>query len=227
MKEKILYAGWGNIGVTGLMYLLADPRFNISDLCIIIDQSDNSYEMRIIKDYAERFSIDIKFINELEFNTAYRFELCISVHWRKKISSNVISLCEKGGANLHPSLLPKYAGCSSLAWSILNNENYVGYSWHMMENNFDSGKIILQEPIELNSLDTAFSLWNKVNLRGVSRVVDVINICTSENPVLLEQNIGERTYFKRGFPQYAEAKKIVRDLNEDLYKRASYFPGKG
>ena len=42
-------------------------------------------------------------------------------------------------------LLPYYKGCNSLMWAMINNERYVGYTYHFLSNNFDEGNIIYQK----------------------------------------------------------------------------------
>tara|TARA_Y100000589_G_scaffold319968_1_gene349226 strand:- start:396 stop:632 length:237 start_codon:yes stop_codon:yes gene_type:complete len=59
-------------------------------------------------------------------------------------------------------------GCSSLAWALINREKKVGFPWHILEEEFDTGDIVLQNEIDVKNNENAFSLWNKVNLKGVN-----------------------------------------------------------
>ena len=93
-----------------------------------------------------------------------------------------------------------------------------------MEESFDTGRIILQDKIAVKKDDTAFSLWNKVNLQGIFQINKVINLSLDKNQFFKQQNLGKRTYFKRGFPTFKEAKSLIKNLDKNTYDRAAYFP---
>lgn len=53
--------------------------------------------------------------------------------------------------NTHPSLLPKYRGIHALAWAMLNLENELGFTVHLMNEHMDDGPILEQYKIEYNN----------------------------------------------------------------------------
>lgn len=59
-------------------------------------------------------------------------------------------LKDKVFINTHPSLLPKYRGRHSLVWAILNGEQKVGFTIHLINEFMDDGPIIDQYAIEYN-----------------------------------------------------------------------------
>ena len=50
------------------------------------------------------------------------------------------------------SLLPKYKGCSSITWAMVNGEKRCGFTYHYMNEKYDDGKIILQKSIKIKNL---------------------------------------------------------------------------
>ncbi|MBK7056527.1 MAG: hypothetical protein IPH52_16060 [Leptospiraceae bacterium] len=50
--------------------------------------------------------------------------------------------------NKHCSILPAYAGVNPVFWKMLKKEKYQGVTVHRMDENFDTGKILLQSKIE-------------------------------------------------------------------------------
>lgn len=220
---NILYAGYGEIGVLGLSKIFSSKQFEPSNIFIIKDEFDKDF---LMSSYCKKYNLNLISENSIEKLKLKNFDICISVHWRKKITDKILANCSRGGFNLHPSLLPKYAGCSSLAWAIINNEEFAGFTWHVLSDNFDKGEIILQESIKISSLDTAFSLWNKVNLNAIDKIQDVINIFMSNKSSFIKQDLSKRTYFPRGFPTFEEALKVNTYLDKETYERASFFPGK-
>ena len=225
MNIKILYAGYGYIGIIGLMQLLSDSSIKLENIFILLDESENNKDSDLVCKYAREHKMNF-FNDDYDSSIKDKFDICISVHWRKMITNDILSKCKHGGINLHPSLLPKYAGCSSLAWAIMHGDSKVGFTWHQMENSFDTGDIIIQEEISINNEDTSFSLWNKANLMGISKITKAIEILLDKKQKLKSQDINKRSYYPRGFPSYENAKELIPDLNEDRYKKAKYFPGK-
>lgn len=226
MKKKFLYAGWGDIGIIGLMQIFSDPQYKPEDIEIIVDTLDSSDGKMKFLNFAKRFNIKTyDFSNKKNIELSC-YDLCISVHWRKKIPFEIIKSCKYGGINLHPSLLPKYAGCSSIAWALLYGENHVGFTWHSLENLFDTGDIILQKEIHVKEDDTAFSLWNEVNLQGVSNIKKAIKLSLNKKNFFTKQDLNRRSYFNRGFPSFEKAKTLIEGLDKNTYDRAAYFPGR-
>jgi methionyl-tRNA formyltransferase len=57
--------------------------------------------------------------------------------------------------NIHYSLLPQYRGLHSTVWAILNNEDYLGATIHLMNVNIDDGPIIYQYKVANDRVKTS------------------------------------------------------------------------
>lgn len=69
--------------------------------------------------------------------------------------------------NIHPSLIPKYAGKGFYGMNvheavIKNNEKYSGATVHFVDEEVDTGQIVMQEAIKINVNETAESLQKRV-----------------------------------------------------------------
>ena len=219
---KIIYAGYGIFGVLGLSKILSNPKNSVKDI-LVIDPKDSSPSAELINNYCKIFKI--KKCNTSEI-TSLSFDIVLSVHWRKLLPKSLIEKAKYGGINLHPSLLPKFAGCSSLAWALIKKESKVGFTWHLLDSEFDIGDIVLQKEVEVLEEDNAFSLWNRVNSEGINSLNTCIDILISPSGEFVKQDLSQRTYYKRGFPDYDEIKKTNPSLSYERYLRASFFPGK-
>lgn len=80
--------------------------------------------------------------------------------------------------NAHPGLLPKYRGASCCEWAI-HNDDSVGVSAHFMDEEYDSGPIILSEALAIQPgwtyVDVRVALYrlSQRTLRdAIQRVVD-------------------------------------------------------
>ncbi len=68
--------------------------------------------------------------------------------FRKRIPAAVLRLPRFGFLNLHPSLLPHYRGPHPLFWMFRNGEVHTGVTIHFMDEELDTGDIVLQAPLD-------------------------------------------------------------------------------
>ncbi len=68
--------------------------------------------------------------------------LCIGYPWR--LPAEVLSIPRLGVMNGHPSLLPRHRGPFPWAWAIREGDSELGMSFHLMDEDFDTGPILAQ-----------------------------------------------------------------------------------
>jgi methionyl-tRNA formyltransferase len=64
-----------------------------------------------------------------------------------RIPPALLDLPRYGCVNVHPSLLPKGRGAEPVFWTIRNGEAETGVTIHLMDTEFDSGPILVQERV--------------------------------------------------------------------------------
>lgn len=77
--------------------------------------------------------------------------------------------------NIHYSLLPKYRGFHSTVWAILNNEDYLGLTVHIMNDYIDDGPIIYQYKVLNDGIRTSTSYMNEFNDHIASNLGRIIS----------------------------------------------------
>ena len=60
-----------------------------------------------------------------------------------------------GTINLHASLLPQYRGAAPINWAIINGEKETGVTTFKLQQEIDTGNILLQEKIKISDSETA------------------------------------------------------------------------
>ena len=78
--------------------------------------------------------------------------------WGEKFQKETFCIPKIGTINCHPSLLPKYRGPNSYAQVILHGETKTGVTFHLMDENYDTGAILQQTEVEILPDDTGGSL---------------------------------------------------------------------
>ena len=83
--------------------------------------------------------------------------------WMRILSSKFIRAFPDKIINIHPSLLPKYKGLDSIQRALDNGDEVTGCTVHMVTEELDSGKILMQEEIGILPHDTIESVTRAVH----------------------------------------------------------------
>ncbi|WP_194767879.1 methionyl-tRNA formyltransferase [Tamlana sp. I1] len=81
---------------------------------------------------------------------------------------------EYGTFNLHASLLPNYRGAAPINWAIINGESKTGVSTFFIDEEIDTGDMILQEELPIEANENAGSLHDKLMNIGSALVLKTV-----------------------------------------------------
>ena len=132
-----------------------------------------------VKKYAEEHNLlllqpenlkDESFISSLSQLEADLF-VVVAFRMMPKI---VWSMPKIGTFNLHASLLPQYRGAAPINWAIINGESYTGVTTFLIDDKIDTGNILMYEKTEINPIDNAGTLHDKLMLLGKDLVLKTI-----------------------------------------------------
>lgn len=85
-----------------------------------------------------------------------------------------------GTINLHASLLPQYRGAAPIHWAIINGEKETGVTTFFIDQHIDTGAVISQKTIEIDTHETTGSLSAKLESLGSELVVETVDLIASE-----------------------------------------------
>jgi len=134
--------------------------------------------------FAEKKSIKIFCPEKLDQEFALKLEELIKQNkiklglisaYGKIIPQNIIDLFPRGIINIHPSLLPKYRGCSPITAAILNGESETGYSFLLTNKSCDCGPILANGKIKISPDDTHTTLKTKIFKAAHAKLPEIIN----------------------------------------------------
>jgi methionyl-tRNA formyltransferase len=86
----------------------------------------------------------------------------------------VWSIPTLGTFNLHASLLPDYRGAAPINHAIINGETRTGVSSFMIDEQIDTGNILLQEETSIGEKETAGELHDRLKEMGASLVLKTL-----------------------------------------------------
>lgn len=91
-----------------------------------------------------------------------------------------LALFPMGGINLHPSLLPKYRGCTPVPAAILNRDKQTAVTIQTLGLKMDEGNILAQTIVELNGTETGESLLNYSATNGAELICSLLRTVTTD-----------------------------------------------
>ncbi len=120
---------------------------------------------------------DEAFLEELKglhanLNIVVAFRMLPKVVW---------NMPELGTFNLHASLLPNYRGAAPINWAIINGETKTGVSTFFIDEEIDTGEMILQEDITIEPNENAGQLHDKLMLLGSTLVLKTVKQIEAED----------------------------------------------
>jgi methionyl-tRNA formyltransferase len=86
-----------------------------------------------------------------------------------------------GTVNLHGSLLPQYRGAAPIQWAVINGEKETGLTTFKMQQEIDTGNILLTEKIPIGPDETAGELHDRMKITGAALLVKTIHGLVSGN----------------------------------------------
>ena len=101
-------------------------------------------------------------------------DLLVSFAYGHIFGPKFLALFPMGGINLHPSLLPKYRGCTPVPAAILNRDKETAVTVQTLSLKMDEGDILAQTKVELNGTETTESLLTYSAEEGASLICKII-----------------------------------------------------
>ena len=99
----------------------------------------------------------------IRYFKALEVDYIILAGWMRILSSKFIQAFPDKIVNIHPSLLPKYKGLDSIQRALNNRDEVTGCTVHMVTEELDSGKILMQEEVDILPHDTIESVTRAVH----------------------------------------------------------------
>ncbi|AKF95949.1 hybrid non-ribosomal peptide synthetase/type I polyketide synthase [Brevibacillus laterosporus] len=151
-----------------------------------------------VADWAKANHLPTMKINNKEYEAFINgkiFDYLFSIYNVAILPKKIIELPKKAVINFHDSYLPKYAGMYVPSWAIINQEREHGVSWHLMDEGIDTGNILIQEKIRIDSDETAYSLHLKCYESAIRTFNQLMNNIESNQEFSYLQDKNERSYF--------------------------------
>ena len=130
-----------------------------------------------------------EFLNQLK---ALHADLQVVVAFRM-LPELVWSMPPMGTINLHGSLLPQYRGAAPINWAIINGEKETGVTTFKLQQEIDTGNILLSEKIPIGDDETAGELHDRMKAIGADLVLKTVKGFAEGSLTDTPQNLTSKT----------------------------------
>ena len=143
----------------------------------------------------------------VEYIKKFNPDILVSIGASQIFKKEIFDLAPNGCLNLHTGLLPKYRGLMPTFWAMLNGENEIGISVFKVDKGIDSGPILIQKTIEINT-QTHSEIIKKSKKIGMDSIIEAINLINCGDYKTLKNDQSKATYF--GFPTRKDVKIFLK-----------------
>ena len=204
-KLRIIFMGTPDFAV-GILDTLYNSKFEIAAVITAPDKPagrGQKVSISAVKTYALEKNLPIlqptnlkneAFLAEL---ASYNANLQIVVAFRM-LPEVVWKMPKLGTFNLHASLLPNYRGAAPINWAIINGETETGVTTFFIDDKIDTGAMILNKKIAIDSNENVGQLHDKLMHLGAETVIETLELIETGNvaTTIQKENLDLKTAYK-------------------------------
>ena len=192
INKTICIAGKNFCAIKALDFVL--KNFRDYQICALPNSDDNNKDnwQKSFKKFAKKKKVKIVTLNSIyKKKNLYLF----SLEYNKILKVNKFK--SKKLFNFHFSLLPKYRGCHTNFYQILNGEKKTGVTLHLIDKGIDTGNIIDKISFKIPLNQTAYSNYIKYLKMSLTLFKKNIHLILSNKYLSKKQNLKKGSYFSR------------------------------
>ena len=132
----------------------------------------------------------------------------------RMLPKEVWSIPTNGTFNLHASLLPKYRGAAPIHWAIINGEQQTGVTTFFINDQIDTGDIIAQKSLPIESDENTGQLSNRLEKLGATLTLETLDLIATNRVKSIPQS---------NKSQMSLAPKLTRENTQLRWNQDGYY----
>jgi methionyl-tRNA formyltransferase len=164
----------------------------------------NKEMQHILEPMLKEVAVPLLLLNKKEYTSQlnnaiaeYKPTVVLMMTFPFIIPGDILSKPEKGFINFHYGLLPQCQGPHPILWHMLNNDIEAGVTIHKVDEGIDTGDIIMQEKISIQSHETYGILQSKLAFLGAKQAANLLKILSYGSIIpATKQDLGKAKYYE-------------------------------
>lgn len=179
---KIVFIGTPRAAAVSLERLIADGH----DIVAVYTQPDrpagrgNKVSVSAVKELALAHDLPIfqpkkiKTPEALDTFRDHNANVAVVVAYGRILPPGFLTAFRHGALNVHFSLLPKYRGAAPVNWAIVNGETETGVTIIQMDEDLDTGDILLSSKTTIEAKENAVELMERLSHLGAQTLSNAL-----------------------------------------------------
>ena len=119
--------------------------------------------------------------------------------WSRLLKERLLSLAPLGVIGFHPTALPANRGRHPIVWALALGLQQTASTFFFMDQGADSGDILSQEPIDIDAIDNAASLYEKITQTALTQIDTFVpQLASGKYPHIVQDHAKSNVWRKRG-----------------------------
>ncbi|MBP3732314.1 MAG: methionyl-tRNA formyltransferase [Bacilli bacterium] len=165
---------------------------------------------RLIPTWVEKKAIELRLPVSYSLEDIPEADVYVVVAF-KILPRNIFSRPKKGTINLHAAFLPDLRGAAPIEWALIYGYSETGLTTFLIDDGVDTGKILLQEKVEILEEDNLESLYLRMSGLGSGLISKTLKELDILSPF-------EQSTFLKTKP----APKITKETGQIDWKQPAY-----
>lgn len=201
---RVLYMGTPDFAASALEAIIEAGH----EVVAVVTQPDKEkgrgkqVSMSPVKECAIKYDIPvlqpvkIRLPENVEELKKYPADVYVVAAFGQILTQEILDIPKYGCINIHASLLPAYRGAAPIQWAILDGLKETGVTIMQMDAGIDTGDILLQETLQIESTDTGESLFDKLSVLGAKTIVKALPMIEKGELTPIKQDDSKSNYAK-------------------------------
>ena len=205
MSLKIVFMGTPEFSLPALKALI-DNNLNIAKVYTQPPKKSKrgqKINSSPIEDFSKKNSIEYRIPKKLNIDEELKIfkslspDIAIVVAYGQIIPKEFLNIPKFGFINIHASLLPKWRGAAPIQRAIMNEDKKIGVSIMKIEEQLDSGPVLISREINLNKNLTHGEIEKELSLVGANLLIESLKIIKSGNSKFNKQDHSQASYARK------------------------------
>jgi methionyl-tRNA formyltransferase len=182
VKMRVIFLGTSEFAVPSLTALLAENY----EVCAVFTQPDKPAgrgqkpQISPVKRYALELDLSVfqpekirSDENRMVFQSL-KPDFIVVAAYGQILPGWLLSSANIAAVNIHGSLLPRYRGAAPVIWAILNGDSVTGVTTMLMDENLDTGAILLRKEVPIPETITGGELADMLAAVGAELLITTL-----------------------------------------------------
>jgi methionyl-tRNA formyltransferase len=198
---KVVFIGAVQFSAKCLEVILS-TNAQIVGVCTLRETKFNADHQDLLP-MAEEFDIPCLYVEDINSDRSVKWikeknpDVIFCFGWSRLLKQKILHIAPLGVIGFHPTALPANRGRHPLIWALYLGLEKTASTFFFMDEGADSGDILSQFEVTIESSDDAMSLYQKVTQTALSQIKDFIPLLQNRSYKRGKQDDTKANYWRK------------------------------